>query len=137
MSRTSGSEQRQRHHDVRIRLRDKDELDQFDQLVADAGFHGQHARGDWIRSHLPGIVVRPTPPAAPPVVHPWLNTIAAIDGLANELGGLHPLLTRLETGELRFADADRLLSTFPATIARLLGKADEAIGAMRARIDKQ
>lgn len=137
MSRTSGSEKRQRHRDIRIRLRNEDEVDQFDQHVKNAGFYGPHARGDWLRSHLPRVIVRPKPPPTPPAVHPWVDTIAAIDGLANELNGLHPLLERLESGQIRFVDADRLRSTFPAIIARILIKADAIIGAMHARIDEQ
>lgn len=137
MSRTSGSEKRQRRRDVRIRLRNEDEVDQLDQHVEDAGFYGPRARGDWLRSHLPGVIVRPKPQPTPPAVHPWVDTIAAIDGLANELNRLHRLLERLESGQIRFADADRLLETFPAIIARILVRADAIIGAMHARIDER
>lgn len=137
MSGTSGSESRQRHRDVRIRLRNEDELDQFDQLVADAGFHGPHARGDWLRHHLPGVVVRPTPPSPAPTVHKWVDTIAALDGLASQIAALPALLERIETGTLRFDDADRLRATFPAIVARLLDKADKAIGDIHARINER
>ncbi|WP_156364057.1 MULTISPECIES: hypothetical protein [unclassified Sphingomonas] len=137
MSSTSGSEQRQRHRDVRIRLRNEDELDQFDRHVKNAGFYGPHARGDWLRSHLPGVIVRPTPPPAPPAANPWADTIAAIDGLANELADIHLLVDRLVTGTLRFADPDRLRDTLPKTVAAILAKADAVIGFMHARIDGQ
>ena len=137
MSGTSGSESRQRHRDVRIRLRNEDELDQFSQLVRAAGFHGPHARGDWLRHHLPGVVVRPKPPTPAPSIHKWVDTIAAIDGLANEIAALPALIERLQTGTLRFDDADRLRQTFPAIVARLLEKADKAIGDIHARINER
>ncbi|MGT2515502.1 hypothetical protein ACVOMT_15860 [Sphingomonas panni] len=135
MSGTSGSEKRQRHRDVRIRLRDEDELKQFDQIVRNTGFHGPHARGDWLRSHLPGVVIRPAPPPPSLTIHPWVDAIAAIDGLATEIADLHKLLTRMETGQIRFGDADRLRTTFPAIIARLLVRADTIIGEMHGRIE--
>jgi hypothetical protein len=137
MSGTSGSESRQRHRDVRIRLRNEDELGQFDQLIGDAGFHGPHARGDWLRHHLPGVVVRPTPPSPAPTVHKWVDTIAALDGLASQIAALPALLERIQTGTLRFDDADRLRATFPAIVARLLEKADKAIGDIHARINER
>jgi hypothetical protein len=133
MSRSSGSERRQRRHDVRIRLRDEDEVAQFDQLVRNAGYHGAHARGDWLRSHLPGVVIRPVPPPPPLTVHPWVDAVAAIDGLADEIAGLTPLLERMQTGVLRFDDADRLRVTFPAIIAQLLVKADRVISELHCR----
>jgi|GEM_PF-4016233 len=135
MSGTSGSENRQRHRDVRIRLRDEDELKQFDQIVRNAGFHGPHARGDWLRSQLPGVVIRPAPPPPPRTIDTWVDAIAAIDGLANEIADLHKLLTRMETGQIRFGDADRLRTTFPAIIARLLVRADTIIGDMHGRVE--
>lgn len=136
MSGTSGSENRQRHHDVRIRLRD-DEMKCFDQLVRDAGFTGPQHRGNWLRSQLPGVVIRPAPPPPPPprTIDPWVDAIAAIDGLANEIADLHKLLTRMETGQIRFGDADRLRTTFPAIIARLLVRADTIIGDMHGRVE--
>lgn len=137
MSGTSGSENRQRHRDVRIRLRDEDELKQFDQLVRDAGFTGPQHRGDWLRSQLPGVVIHPAPPPPLMTVHPWVDAIAAIDGLATEIAELHKLLTRMETGQIRFGDADRLRTTFPAIIARLLVRADKIIGDMHSRIEPQ
>lgn len=137
MSGTSGSENRQRHRDVRIRLRNKDELAQFNQIVRDAGFHGPHARGDWLRSQLAGVVIRPAPPPPSLTIHPWVDAIAAIDGLAAAIADLPKLLTRMETGQLRFGDADRLGKTFPAIIARILVRADVIIGEMHGRIEPQ
>ncbi len=137
MSGTSGSESRQRHRDVRIRLRDVDELAQFNQIVRDAGFNGPHARGDWLRSQLPGVVIRPAPPPPSLTIHPWIDAIAAIDGLATEIADLPKLLTRMETGQIRFGDADRLRWTFPAIITRLLTRADAIIGEMHSRIEPQ
>ena len=137
MSRTSGSENRQRHRDVRIRLRNEDELGQFDQIVGNAGFYGPHARGNWLRSQLPGVVIRPAPPPPSLTIHPWVDAIAAIDGLANEIANLPKLLTRMETGKIPFSDIDRLRQTFPALIARLLVRADKIIGEMHGRIDPQ
>ncbi len=133
MSRSSGSEQRQRRHDVRIRLRDEDEVAQFDQLVSDAGYHGDRARGDWLRSHLPGVIIRPSPPPPPLTFHPWVDAVAAIDALANEIAALPALLERMQTGVLRFDDADRLQATLSETIAQLLVKADRVISELHGR----
>lgn len=134
MSGSSGSEQRARRHDVRIRLRTEDELRQLDQYVKDAGFYGLHARGDWLRSHLPGVNIQTAPPPSPPAVHPWVDTIAAIDGLANELANVNMLLDRIQSGVLRFNDADRLRRTLPATIEDLLIKAGAIIDVLHGRI---
>lgn len=123
MSDRSGSEQRQRKHDVRIRLRDEDEVAQFDNLVRQKGYHGRTAKGDWLRSHLPGVSVIPAPPPRPITISPWENAIGAIDRLATEIEALHGLLDRMESGQLPFSDTERLKATLPEAIARLLEKA--------------
>lgn len=135
MSSRSGSEERQRKHDVRIRLRDEDEVAQFANLVRQEGFHGPTAKGDWLRSHLPGVSIVPVPPPRPVAISPWADAIGAIDRLATELEAMHVLLDRMESGHLHFSDIDRLRATMARTIDRLLERASSLFAKMHEGLD--
>lgn len=135
MSSRSGSEERQRKHDVRIRLRDEDEVAQFANLVRQEGFHGRTGKGDWLRSHLPGVSIVPVPPPRPVAISPWVDAIGAIDRLATELEALHGLLDRMLAGRLHFSHIERLQATLPGTIDRLLEKASSLFDKMHEGLD--
>jgi hypothetical protein len=123
MSGTQGSETRQRHHDVRIRLRDEDELKQLDVLATKHGFHGHTARGDLIRSLLLGVAIPPTPAAPSRQRSPARQHLSTLDRLARELQKLLDLIIRMEKGVLPPNDLDRLRTTLPTTIEKAVNDA--------------
>lgn len=123
MSSTQGSENRQRHHDVRIRLRGEDELKQLDALARERGFHGRTARGDLIRSALIGVPVTPEPPPPPRRMSPLRQQLAALDRLARNLQRILDVIDLMERGVLPADALDRLRTTLPATITEAVNRA--------------
>lgn len=132
----SGSETRQRTRDLRIRLLET-EVHQLDNLVRGHGYHGDHARGDWLRDQLLGISRQPAPPPVPRAVSPWTEAIAAMDRLASEAERLHTLVERMHTGKLHFEDLERLQRTLPSRIDHLLTTATALFDGMHARLEEK
>lgn len=138
MSNTQGSETRQRHHDVRIRLRDEDEVRQFDSLVRQRGFHGRTARGDFLRSLLPGVTIRPIPMPSPPrQMSPLRLQLAALDRLASEVQRLPSLLDRMERDVLPADDLNRLRNTLPARIEEIVKLAELVFSRLSAALTEE
>jgi hypothetical protein len=135
----SGTETRQRHNDVRIRLND-DEIAIFDAEIARAGFRGQQARGDWLRAQL-GIA--PTRVhAAEEAVHQRVPLpggqalLADLGKVGSRLRKLENLLPAIPKGYLDDADEARIRGKLGGWISDLLEQVTTVIHKVDAHLDQ-
>ena len=125
----SGSETRQRHKDVRIRL-SPEEIATFDAEVARRGFNGQQARGDWLRAQL-GLL--PLPDPADAASHQRVPVpggqalLARLGETGTDLRKLVVFLGAYVTDSLPEHDRQRLQADLITWTEKLLKKLDDAI----------
>lgn len=135
----SGTETRQRHSDVRIRL-NEDEIAIFDAEVARAGFRGQQARGDWLRTQLG--IARTREPALEEAAHQRVPLpggqalLADLGKVGLRLRKLENLLPEIPKGYLDNADEARMRAKLGRWIADLLREVTDVIRKVDAHLDQ-
>ena len=133
----SGSDNRQRHPDIRIRL-DAGEVAMLDACARAAGFEGQHARGAWLRQQI-GAAPRPERERAihQRVPMPGGQAVLAELGKAGvNLQKLLGVLTRFADGDLPAADMQRIRSEMPRMIDQAIAKIVVAVDLVADRLDQ-